>query len=230
MNSNSLVSFGKQVIDYHINLNANWKLPQGVDLLYPFDDENTKLVFSKFYFKYFDDNHTRHFLFGINPGRFGAGVTGIPFTDPKILEERCEIPNSFRKKNELSAIFVYDFINNLGGLEAFYSKFYITSVCPLGFVKDGKNYNYYDDKILYKAVEEKIVENINVQKSFGCNEDTAFCMGNGKNFKFFNILNEKHHFFHRIIPLPHPRWVMQYRLKSKMEYVYKYVEEISSVL
>jgi hypothetical protein len=39
-------------------------------------------ICSSFYQKYYADNKKRSLIIGINPGRFGAGVTGIPFTDP----------------------------------------------------------------------------------------------------------------------------------------------------
>lgn len=226
----SKATFADQVIDYHFNLSSDWDLPSDIHLLYPFREDDTKEAFSGFYKKYFSDHRKRHYLFGINPGRFGAGVTGVPFTDPIILENECQINNPFKKKNELSAIFVYDFIHALGGIESFYSHFYISSVCPLGFVKEGKNYNYYDDNELYQAVKPKIVDNIKTQKEFGVFRDVAFCMGKGKNFKFFVNLNKEYHFFDRIVPLPHPRWVMQYKLKSKEIHIDTYVNELSAVL
>ena len=223
-------TFAEKVIDYHFNLTADWDIPSEVEIIYPFDGEEVKEVFSKFYKKFFSDQESRYYLFGINPGRFGAGVTGIPFTDPVILENECMISNKFKKKNELSALFVYDFINNLGGAEAFYSNIYITSICPLGFIKNNKNYNYYDDKMLYKSLEKRIIENIKVQIDFGCKTDRAFCMGKGKNFQYMNMLNKEHQFFEKIIALPHPRWVMQYRLKSKQEHLDFYVNKLSSAL
>ena len=54
------------------------------------------------------------------------------------------------KKQELSSVFMYEMINAYGGAELFYKRFYITAVSPLGFVKNGRNLNYYDDKILAK--------------------------------------------------------------------------------
>jgi hypothetical protein len=43
-------------------------------------------------------------------------------------------------------------INAYGGPAVFYKRFFIGSVCPLGFVKNGKNINYYDDKELQQTV------------------------------------------------------------------------------
>lgn len=224
------MTFAEQVIEYHFSIDPNWTLPDGISILYPYGAKDVQDVFVEFYLKYFNDHNKRYFLFGINPGRFGAGVTGIPFTDPKTLEKECTIYNGFQKKNELSSIFVYDFINALDGPREFYTHFYITSLCPLGFIKDEKNYNYYDDKKLYTAVEQKIIDNINSQKVFGCHEKVAFSMGKGRNFQYFKKLNGTYRFFKEIVPLPHPRWVMQYRLKSKGEHVLTYKNELKKAL
>ncbi|MDX1479671.1 MAG: DUF4918 family protein, partial [Saprospiraceae bacterium] len=53
--------------------------------------------------------------------------------------------------------------------------------------------------------------------------DVVFSMGQGKNFKYLTDLNKEQHFFDKVVPLPHPRWVMQYKLKSKQVYLDQYV-------
>jgi hypothetical protein len=55
-------------------------------------------------------------------------------------------------------------------------------------------------------------------------------MGQGKNYAFLNKLNQEHGFFEKIIPLPHPRWVMQYRLKRKKEFIREYVDKLSQAM
>ena len=223
------MTIAEKVIQFYTSMDRKWKLPAGFDLIDPFNNEETVDIFSSFYHKYFNDTKRRHFLMGINPGRHGAGVTGVPFTDPKIISEDCRIENTFPKKNELSAIFVYKFIEAYGGIETFYNKFYINSVCPLGFLKDGINCNYYDDKVLYKSVKKHIVAGLRDQIAFGMHTDVAFCLGNGLNYKFLNKLNEEHNFFDSIVRLPHPRWVMQYRRKRLDEFVAQYVDELNKV-
>lgn len=224
------MTFGAQVTAFHVILRPDWKLPKGFELIYPFENAETIRVFKLFYEKYFGDNHKRYFLFGINPGRFGAGVTGVPFTDPKLLEKVCGIKNSFDKRMELSSMFIHEMIEVMGGPETFYRDFYITSICPLGFIKDGKNINYYDDPKLHKSVGQHIINNFEEQLSFGCNTEVAFCIGQGKNFKFLEGLNAKYKFFDNVIPLPHPRWVLQYRRKNKQEYLDEYINKLSQVL
>jgi Domain of unknown function (DUF4918) len=205
-------------------------LPNGFEWIFPYDQPATMQALSAFYQQYYADERPRHFIFGINPGRFGAGITGVPFTDPIRLEKECGITNDFVKKAELSSDFVWQFIRAYGGAAAFCSDFYITSLSPLGFLKDGKNINYYDDRQLIKAAEPYIVWNISTQLNLlGGSRKRAICLGEGQNYAFLNKINQKHGFFDEILPLPHPRWVMQYRRKRVGEFVEKYVETLNRV-
>ena len=54
----------------------------------------------------------------------------------------------------------------------------------------------------------------------------CFCLGEGENFKYFSRVNERNRFFTEIIPLPHPRWVMQYRRRRVGDYVELYVDKL----
>lgn len=166
-------------------------------------------------------------LFGINPGRFGGGITGIPFTDPLILEEICGIANPFQKRNELSSRFIYEMIDAYGGPDLFYNKFYITGMSPLGFVLDGKNLNYYDLPGWKGIFEQDMVKWINKQLDFSIDTSVAYSIGQGQNLKFLKMINDKFQFFEEIIPVPHPRWVMQYRLKRKQEFIDEYIEKLN---
>lgn len=218
------MNFADQVIAFTRALRPpDIAMPSGFGWLFPYEQPETIRALTTFYQKFYADELSRVFLFGINPGRFGAGITGVPFTDPVRLETECGIENAFPKKAELSARFVWQFIHAYGGPVAFSRQFYITSLSPLGFVKDGININYYDDRHLLKAVEPFIVWNIRTQLEFGARREAAICLGEGQNFKFFQKLNAKHGFFREVIPLPHPRWVMQYRRKRMDEYVDRYV-------
>lgn len=220
-----------RIIDFHFNLEQkihNVRLPKNVEWLIPYAMEETKTVMNQFYHQFYADNNSRTLLFGINPGRFGAGITGIPFTDPKKLLEIFKIKTTFHLKSELSADFIYGLIHAYGGIKKFYSEFYISSLCPLGFIKEGINFNYYDDLKLQKAVTPFIIQNIIEQKKLVLAQDTrAYCLGEGKNFAFFQKINEKYTFFKQIIPLPHPRWIMQYRRKRTHEFIEYYMDKLS---
>ena len=227
--ANKIIQFNQQVTY------TGPALPAGIRIMNPFkEDGQTMEIVKAFYHKYYNDNQRRHLILGINPGRFGAGITGIPFTDPKRLMTECHIGYTGKLSHEPSSVFIYEMINAYGGVEAFYKQFYINSLCPLGFTsadKNGKekNYNYYDSKELEIAVYQFIVENVEKQIGLGINTNICFCFGTGKNEKFMRRLNEKHRFFKEIIALEHPRFIMQYKTRSKQFYIDKYIEAFKSV-
>jgi len=168
-------------------------------------------------------------ILGINPGRHGAGVTGLPFTDTKRLSEHCGITAIGMATHEPSSVFVYEIIKAYGGVKKFYSNFYINSVCPLGFTFKNErgrdvNYNYYDNDKLYNSVYDFIAESITKQLKFGISTDVCFCMGANKNFAYLSEINSNENFFKKIVPLEHPRFIVQYRLKKMGEYVEKYLK------
>jgi hypothetical protein len=214
------------IMDFYYSLTPDFDVPDGVEIMNPFENHSTAEAANRFYQRFYHDRRPRIFLFGINPGRFGAGVTGVPFTDPIRLQEVCGIENVFDKKPELSSEFIYAIIEEYDGPEHFYKDFFISAVCPLGFTRDGKNLNYYDDKELEEAAEPFIVRSIGKQLEIFDSQTKCFSLGNGKNFKYFQKLNKKHHFFECITPLPHPRWVMQYRRKKMKYFVNQYVTKL----
>jgi hypothetical protein len=211
------------------NLDLKVELPTGVDIMNPFKEKATFSLCKKFYKKYYNDNNRRNLILGINPGRFGGGVTGIPFTDPVRLQNVCGIQNDFPKKQELSSVFIYEMIHAYGGTGIFYDKFYISAISPLGFIKNNNNLNYYDDRQLENSIRNFVVECINLQLEFGVSQKVAFCLGEGKNFKYLSKLNNEMNFFEKIVALPHPRFIMQYKLKKKEEYIERYLREMAIV-
>jgi len=213
------MTFAEKTLTFYKQLAPDRKLPDGIDILNPYSRPETMAACKTFYNKFYNDHKNRRIIFGINPGRFGAGVTGIPFTDPARLENACGIPNDFDKKPELSSQFIYLLIENMGGVIPFYRHYFIGAISPLGFVKDGKNYNYYDDRLLERSLKPFIIKNMVRQVSLGISTDKCFCLGNGKNFIYLKRLNDELKIFNEIIPLPHPRWVMQYRRKQLQNYL-----------
>jgi len=219
---------------HHLELDEQM-LPDGILPLYPMKGNNRPIaekIIDQFYNKYYKDDRSRRMIIGINPGRLGAGATGIPFTDTKRLESHCGIKVVEFTTHEPSSVFIYEMIDAFGKPEDFYNQFYITSVCPVGFVKQqvsGKplNYNYYDSKELTKAVEPYILRKFEEQIAFGADTSVAYCLGTGKNFKYLNTLNRSHKLFGKIIPLEHPRYVMQYKNRSKQSYIDKYITALS---
>jgi hypothetical protein len=223
------MNFADNILNFLFNLHLPFKLPKDVEVLNAHTRADVQQVCISFYKKYYSDNSTRHLLVGINPGRFGGGITGIPFTDPIRLENVCGINNDFTKKQELSSVFIYEMIEAFGDASAFYKRFYISAVSPLGFVKHGKNLNYYDDKTLMKKIEPFAIDCIQKQIAFGLHTDVCFCIGEGENFKYLQKLNLKHSWFDKIESMPHPRFIMQYRLKRKEEFIQQYIGKLNEL-
>jgi len=229
-----MITFADRIISFYREISFEGKLPEGITLMNPFRDNSQILdTISIFYRKYYSDNGKRHLIMGINPGRFGAGATGIPFTDTIRLENICGISIKGMKTYETSSVFMYEMIDRYGGPEKFYGDHYISSVSPLGFTAAGKkgkevNYNYYDNRELTESIMDFILESLVKQLDFGIHRDTCFCLGTGKNYKFISELNLKYKFFERIVPLEHPRFIMQYRLKKKELYINNYISRLRS--
>lgn len=223
------MTFAEKVIQFNRNIDLTVTLPENIRVMNPFRENKEALeISSKFYQKYYNDHNQRRLILGINPGRFGAGVTGIPFTDTKRLEEKCGIKLNDITTHETSSVFVYDVIEQFGGVEKFYSRFYINSISPLGFVKTndkGKevNFNYYDSKALQDIVAPFIIESLKTQIDFGVDRSIVYSFGAGKNLKFLQQINQEYGFFDQILPLEHPRYIMQYKLKKKALFVDKYI-------
>jgi hypothetical protein len=214
------------ILHFYDHLRPRFPLQEGVSIMNPFEDPTARKIAGRFYEKFYGDDQPRVYLVGINPGRFGAGVTGVPFTDPLRLQEKCGIPNDWKKQPELSSQFIYEVIDAFGGVGEFYSRFFFTAMFPLAFIQGGKNLNYYDDKKLLKTCEPFIVDCMRRQQATIPTFPTCFCLGEGENYKQFSRINQQHGFFKEIIPLSHPRWVMQYRRKKMKEYTDLYVRKL----
>lgn len=221
------MTWHERIIQFYNNIKLP-VLPPGVETLLPFSDVLVADTFNAFYKKFYNDSNQRRLIIGINPGRFGGGVTGVPFTDPIRLAGDCGIANPFPFKQELSSVFIYQMIRAFGGPAPFFRQFYITSYSPVGFTKGGKNLNYYDDKILASSIKPFAVACLENQLSWQANRDVAYCLGDGKNFQFVSKLNAEHGFFKSIVPLPHPRFIMQYKLKQKEAYIDRYLQSLAS--
>ncbi len=228
-------TFADRVIDFNRHLHLDVELPDNIRVMNPFrENPQAMKVSSAFYKKYYNDHNSRHLILGINPGRFGAGVTGVPFTDTKRMEEACSIQVQGMQTHEPSSVFIYEVIEAYGGVEKFYSHFYINSPSPLGFVKVNPgtrevNYNYYDSKQLELLLQDFITGSIRAHISMGIITDVAFCLGTGKNYTYLKQLNDRHQFFDHLVPLEHPRYIMQYKSKEKPGYLEKYIRALTTL-
>ena len=220
------MTFGSRAFQFYTGLVCP-KPQQNVTVMNPYTDAHVRGYVRAFLDKYFSDNAKRVLVFGINPGRFGAGITGVTFTDPVALADNCGIENDLPRRQEISSIFIYNVIERCGGTHEFYRRLFLTAVSPLGFTRNGNNLNYYDDPALARAVTPFVTDTIEQQIALGGRRDRAIVLGIGENARFLQQLNEKHGFFQKIDALEHPRWIMQYRRRQLEKYLAKYEEALA---
>lgn len=224
--------FSDKVIDFNQNLHYSGDLPKGFAVINPFmENPETMVVMRKFYEKYYADKQTRKFIVGINPSRHGAGVTGVPFTDTKRLEQVCGIKMESAHTHEISSVYLYEVIRVFGGPEKFYQEFYINSPFPLAIVRQNKsgvwlNANYYDDKQLFEMVESFMIAKLKEQIGFGLDTSEVYILGK-KNADFITRINHKAKLFGKLNVLEHPRFIQQYKSKERELYIDKYLQMLS---
>ena len=227
----NMPTFADKIMAFHRCLRYDGSLPPGFAVLNPMQQTPGVLdIMERFYQKYYHDHKVRKFIIGINPGRHGAGTTGIPFTDSKRLRTICGIDTQLPSTHEVSAHFIYDMIAAYGGVKAFYQDVYIQSMFPLALVREGSsgrlvNCNYYDDPALTEAVMPYMCRQLKAQVEFGVDQSTAYILGK-KNAGFFARLNEKEKLFEKMVVLPHPRYIQQYRSKEKDLFIDEYIQSL----
>ena len=144
----------KKIIDYYKWLSLqNIELFDKYKIVNPYKQERIIKIVEVFYNKYFDDNHNRYLILGSSPARRGTSATGIPFEDEEHIYKLTgeSINNFYINKN--SSNFLYDVMENYGGIDKFYSDFFLEFVCPLGIVNINNknnevNVNYYENRKL----------------------------------------------------------------------------------
>ena len=224
------VTFGDRMFEFYSSLTFTTKLPKGVSAMNPYQNPKIQGYVKTFLDTFYRDNAPRAIVFGINPGRFGSGITGITFTDPVALEMYCGIQNDLQKKRELSSIFVYEFAKEWGGPQKLYRDFFFSAVSPLGFVKNDKNFNFYDDAFLLNDIKPFLIRSIESQIACGARREVAIVLGTGKIKQVFESINRTQNFFNRVYFLEHPRFIMQYRKPKLQEYLAKYREVFTQSL
>lgn len=220
-------TFADQVIEFNENLSYSGNLPDSFEVLNPYlDNPETMQVMQEFYHQYYNDSNKRKFIVGINPSRHGAGITGVPFTDTKRLESICGIKMKSAHTHEVSSVFMYDMIADYGGPDLFYKDIYINSPFPLAIVRKTKNgwinANYYDDKALFEAVKDFMIDSLKKHISLNLDTSKVFILGK-KNAEFISKLNKEAKLFDTMTVLEHPRYIQQYKSKEKQLYIDKYL-------
>ncbi|AIM36450.1 hypothetical protein KO02_06855 [Sphingobacterium sp. ML3W] len=226
-------TLAEKIIEFNKNLHYTGDIPNDFRILNPYlDNPETLTVMQQFYNKFYHDDVSRKFIIGINPSRHGAGITGIPFTDTKRLEQVCGISMKSAYSHEISSVFLYDMIKEFGGAAEFYQKFYINSPFPLAIVrrtKEGKwiNANYYDDKYLFDAVKPFMVNTLIKHINIGLDTKEVFVLGK-KNATFIEKINKEGKLFEKLTVLEHPRYIQQYKSRDRDLYIEKYISVLST--
>lgn len=226
----------EKILNYYDNLSKiKIEAFDNYIIINPYNDSNkeqVRLITTKFYNKFYNDNNKRRLILGSNPARRASAVTGIPFEDAIHLQKSTGIFIDNFYVNKSSSNFLYNVIDKYGGCEKFYSDFYMNFVFPLGIAKatdKGReiNANYYDIKGYEEKLEKYIVESIKEILTFNIDTSICYCIGSGKNYEYLLKLNKKYSFFDKIIPLEHPRFIMQYNSKNKDLYLEKYLDALN---
>lgn len=222
-------SFAQAIAHFLTHLKPPVGLPDGVEVLHPYRDPEVCRVVREMANRYYTEAPPRLSVWGINPGRFGAGLTGLSFTDPWAVAHQLGIETALSGRRELSAEFISDVIDAYGGPSEFYRDIYLGAVSPLGFIADGVNVNFYDTAPLLQAVTPYAISCMQTQIGYGLRRDVGVVLGTGK----LKQAIEKHINpivgFDRVVYLEHPRFIMQYRRSQRSAYVDRYVETLRSL-
>jgi hypothetical protein len=216
--------FSEKALKYFKNIQPP-PLPEDVEVMNPYADTYKMGLVEIFYSKFYHDIIPRTYIFGINPGRYGGGLTGVSFTDPVALRTYCGIENDLGSKRELSSEFIYRMIEEYGGTDLFFSRCFLTALFPLALINYGKNYNFYDDKNTLKSIIPYLSESVQAQSKFGSVKSKVISLGL-KNAGILKLINNELQIFDSIEVLEHPRFIMQYRRKYLKDYIKKYVEAL----
>ena len=226
------MTFSEHVLQFNEKIShQSFELPNGFKVINPYNGNQKELIQQitwQFYQKYYHDNSSRRLLLGSSPGRRGTAVTGVPFEDANHLQKETGIVVDNFSIHPSSSNFLYDVIYEYGGCKKFYKDFYMNFVCPLGIVKintkgNEVNCNYYENKKLLKVLYPFIINSLRSIIDFGIDTSVCYCIGSGENYKILSEINTKYNFFDEIVPLEHPRFIMQYHSKDKDFYMNKYL-------
>lgn len=227
MNSNT---FAHNVYEFLTTLLLPVNLPNAIEVLWPFNSPEVQSVVKQMSSKYYLEAEDRIGMWGINPGRLGAGLTGLSFTDPHSVKNLLGIPTNIEGRREPSAQFIQLVIEAYGGPATFYKDVYLGAVCPLGFVRDGKNINFYDDKDLMREIVPFVLETMSHQHNFGVRTDSCIVLGANKLRDFFERFVQPTFGFDHVVYLNHPRYIMQYRRPEIQRHVDEYVQAIRTLV
>ncbi|HCN83894.1 MAG TPA: hypothetical protein DIT07_09790 [Sphingobacteriaceae bacterium] len=191
---------------------------KNIGILSEFLDNKNHII--EFHKRYVQSNSPKVVICGINPGRFGAGKTGIPFIDFNSLSQM--LPNIEKKEAEKSAKFFFSIVQEFG-VDTFYQKFHVTNMSWYGFyhLKTRKNINYNN---LPTEIQNLLIDKFLEEMRF-INPDVIIPVGDIVNWELLCNPNVKSRLTAKIAPrLYHPA----YRLVDKKTYMKTLTEYLSN--
>ena len=210
----------QQNLDRYLHDTAFLNLLGDLEICIPSDFVINREGIAAFWEKFYGNYVPRIMICGINPGRLGAGKTGIPFLDFASLSQL--IPGVERQDSENSAEFFFQVVKSFGA-ESFFKTFYVTNFSSVGFVKDGVNFNYHDlPQMALETVERNFLEEI-------ATVEPTHVISLGR---------EVHRSVLKLLPssidcslyLPHPSWIATYRSNEMDRWVQRYRDVLSKFI
>jgi len=223
MTSNSV---GSRLAAWLFQLGIRAPLPADIEVLTPYSTPEVQRVVEEFCQRYVTGRHKRLPIYGINPGRLGAGITGLAFTDPWAVEHQLNIPTELSGKREPSATFVSAVIDAYGGPDRFYNDVLLTALSPLGFIRNGININFYDIVELEREIVPFMLEHYDTVSELCGVRDYCLLLGSGKLRSSFQRFVLPARPCSHVVTLDHPRYIMQYKRSQMETYVQSYVDVI----
>ena len=200
-------------------------LERNVKILSDFLDNKDNII--NFHKKYVEPNSPRVVICGINPGRNGAGLTGIPFIDFESLSNM--LPDIQKKDWEQSAKFFFSVIQEFG-IEEFYKNFHVTNISWFGFsrIDKPKNVNYFEKDIFTEIaiyLIDKFVEEMEL-----INPDYIIPLSKTVKYELEKLKKQGKIRAEIGTCINHPSWVVTYRRKDLSIWRQKYIDTLSKYI
>lgn len=181
------------------------------------DCVNNRENINAFCQKFYGDAIPRIMICGINPGRHGAGKTGVPFLDFMSLSRL--IPGIERQDSEKSASFFFEVVRSFDA-ESFFRTFYVGNFSSVGYLRDGVNLNYHD---LPQAAREVVERNF-LEEIEAIHPTHVISLGKEVHRTLHNLLSAS---IDCSLYLPHPSWIATYRSYEMDHWVARYRDALS---
>ncbi len=176
-------------------------------------------IAEQFWQQYVPEPLPQTVIVGLNPGRLGAGLTGIPLLDFRSLANLLPDTQLPRNETEPSANFFHRVVQNIGA-EKFYREFYVSNVSAVGYVRDNKNCNYPDlPDAAQRIIEQRFLDEMAVlapKRIIALGREVEATVQ--RLFSGGSVT---------ISHLPHPSWIMTYRLREAQSWVRRYTQMLT---